>query len=84
MDEVEDLAQKAQRAAEARLADVTDRFWADEEGAEDAWDGWDGTAPYCGCETCLVREILTGAWPMLLEAAKLEAQLELSEKSAAG
>lgn len=73
----DDLAQQAQRAAEARLRDVVDRFWAEEEGADDAWEGFEGSAPYCGCDTCLVREILDGAWPILLEAARIEAREEL-------
>lgn len=71
---IEDLAQKAQRAAEVRLHEAMDRYWASEEGDDTAWDDWDG-APYDGCDTCLVREVLQGAWPILLEAAQLEAQL---------
>jgi hypothetical protein len=74
----EDLAYKAQQAAEARMRDVTDRFWAEEEGDDEAWAGFDAIAPYCGCDTCLVREVLYGAWPHLLEAARLEARIELS------
>lgn len=27
-------------------------------------------APYCGCETCVIRETLHAGWPILLEAAK--------------
>lgn len=23
--------------------------------------------PFCGCETCLVREVLAGAWPVIEE-----------------
>ena len=83
MEQLEDLAQQAQRAGEARLREVVDRFWAEQEGDDDAWEGFDDVAPYCGCDTCLVREVLTGAWEPMLEAARLEAQLELSEKSAA-
>lgn len=77
-DVTEDLGVVAQRAAEARLRDVTDRYWAEQDGEdESAWDGFDGIAPYCGCDTCLVREVLFAAWPHMLEAAKLEARDEL-------
>lgn len=83
MEQLEDLAQQAQRAAEARMRDVIDRFWAEDEGVEDAWEGIEMDEPYCNCDTCLVREVLTGAWPILLEAARREAELELAKKSAA-
>jgi len=29
-------------------------------------------APFCGCMTCMVREILDAAYPYLREAARLE------------
>jgi len=32
----------------------------------------DMAGPYCGCQTCMVREVLHAAWPILLEAARAE------------
>ena len=70
-----DAERDAQHAAEARLADVNDRYWREMDDDDTAWDDFDGTAPYCGCDTCLVREILIAAWPALRRAARLEAGL---------
>lgn len=75
-DALRELEQAAQRAAEARLRDVETRYYAEQEGDNDAWDDYEGDAPYCGCDTCLVREILHAAWPHLLELARLEADSE--------
>ena len=27
-------------------------------------------APFCGCETCVVREVLDAAWPIMVEAMR--------------
>lgn len=37
----------------------------------------EGGEGYCGCETCVVREVLTGAWPHLRLAARAEFADEL-------
>jgi hypothetical protein len=62
----------AQKAAEERLEDMYLRFSKDMDGDESAWDGYQGESAYCGCDTCLVREILTAAWDHLMRAAALE------------
>lgn len=60
-----DFGLEAQRAAEAHLGAVYDDF-LDHDANDVAF------APFCGCDTCIVREILSVAWPILLEAAKEE------------
>jgi hypothetical protein len=51
-----------QRAAERHLAACEAALW-DENGVESPAIG-----PYCGCDTCTVREVLHAGWEAL-EAA---------------
>lgn len=62
LDEIERLSQNAQRAAEARLFDCMDGLYDDEVGDS-------AIGPFCGCYTCMVREVLDAAWPWLFQAA---------------
>lgn len=56
----------AQRAAELHLAACMEALWAyEEEGDEDVESP--ASAPFCGCDTCIVREILWAAWPIFEE-----------------
>ena len=67
-----ELEQAAQRAAEIRLAAASDMLFHDEEGEPDGQDHpeWDEiSAPYCGCDTCIVREVIDAAWPYLKRLA---------------
>lgn len=65
-----DYGIEAQAAAEAHLEAC---FTALFEESEDGTPQWPETAaPFCGCETCTVREVLHAAWPILLEAARAE------------
>lgn len=66
-----ELQAEAQKAAEKRVNDMFHRFHLEMEGDETAWDDYKGMGAYCGCETCLVREILGAAWPYLWKAAEL-------------
>lgn len=69
---ISDLQESAQKAAEKRLADAADMMWHHEEGVGDGRDHpeWDDIAgPFCGCDTCVVREVLDAAWPYLKELA---------------
>jgi hypothetical protein len=56
-----------QAAAERHLELV----WAAHYAQEDAEDGVIIPSPaaglFCGCETCVVREIIAGAWPRIEE-----------------
>ncbi len=53
-----------QAAAERHLAAVWTAFYASEE-ADDLDIPSPASAPFCGCETCVVREVLAGAWPTI-------------------
>jgi len=65
-----DYVQLAQRAAEAHLAACYEALYACEEGDETAESP--ACAPFCGCETCVVRETLHAAWPFCEAAVKAE------------
>lgn len=69
-----ELEVEAQRAAEFRLAAANEFLWLEEEGEfagihEEAKAMTDLAGPYCGCDTCLVREVLDAAWPYLYRLA---------------
>lgn len=64
MSEAWALEEGAQRAAERRLADANELLWEDETGEVEKADT-ELAGPYCGCDTCLVREVLDAAWPYL-------------------
>lgn len=59
-----ELEKGAQKAAETRLHMVQDDLWRSEEDEE-----FEPESAYCGCDTCLVREILEAAWPYLYHIA---------------
>ena len=51
-----------QKVAEDRLRQAEDLLHddADDRGL---------SGPYCGCDTCVVREVISAAWPHLYELA---------------
>lgn len=59
-----DWGMRMQDAAERHLAAVNDAYWREEEGEDVASPAF---APYDGCDTCVVREVLAGAWPVMVE-----------------
>lgn len=60
----QDWALQAHQVAEAHLNEVWEWYHADEDGESDL--GPDPAfAPFCGCETCEVREILLAALPYI-------------------
>jgi len=63
----------AQQAAEQHL----EACWAFEHGEVD--DAPDFSAPFCGCETCQVREVLHAAWPHLRQGLLVEAVVRVQE-----
>lgn len=75
-----DYGYEAQQAAEKHL----DAIYAAQEATDEADENgieppeWPPTAgPWCGgCDTCMVRETLFAAWPILLEAARAEIAAE--------
>lgn len=67
MSEETDYGLLAQKAAEAHLAELEGCLWEEGEGGNPQWPAMAG--PYCGCETCMIRETLFAAWPHLRDAA---------------
>jgi len=63
-----DMFYAMQMAAEQHLQ----ACWEAQEAEEDAEDlttlpESPAVGPFCGCTTCLVREVLAGAWPKIEE-----------------
>jgi len=63
----------ATAAAERRLAiayavESEDEEFLSELNPAGSFDELAG--PFCGCDTCVIREVLDAAWPHLLAAAK--------------
>lgn len=48
---------------------------------EEAYNALDIDEGDCGCETCIVREVLEGAWEPLLELAKRHVRREQEQAS---
>ena len=53
----------AQKAAEKHLAACMEAMFAMDEGEEEVESP--ASATFCGCDTCIVREVLYAAWPIL-------------------
>lgn len=62
-----DAGIEAQMAAEKHLA----ACWAAEDACDEGADIGDvdtpACAPFCGCSTCEVREVLYAAWPVFTD-----------------
>jgi len=69
-----DLQHDAQQAAELRLLTAVDMLMADSAEWQPEWD--DLAGPFCGCDTCVVREVLDAAWPFLRQVAILQEQYD--------
>ena len=65
-----DWGYEAQKAAEKHMEAVWDAHYAWEEGDETAESP--ASAPFCGCETCVVREILHAGWTVFEESVRVE------------
>jgi hypothetical protein len=76
-----ELERKAQEAGEARLAYCQEMLYEDDhpdEPIRPPGEFEEPCGPYCGCETCIVREVLDAAWPFMLEMAREEAREEVN------
>lgn len=79
-DHEEDAGFVAQRAAEAHLAACQEAFWAGEDPDGPYWEpDWEtaamnspASAPFDGCDTCIVREVLHAAWPIIEDHVRKE------------
>lgn len=56
-----DWAAEAQKAAEEHLAACYEAMWDEHDEGLDS----PAIAPFCGCDTCVVREVLWAAWSHL-------------------
>lgn len=59
-----DYGAEAQQAAEEHLRRCYEALDDETEGSEVDWDAIGVQAPFCGCDTCVVREVLTAVWPV--------------------
>ena len=64
-----DVGILAQRAAERHLAECIDAMceWEENDFGEVTEIESPASAPFCGCDTCIVREVLWAAWPIFQE-----------------
>ncbi len=61
-----DLGLAMQQAAERHMALVWEAHYAQEDADDPSIEiPTPAVGPFCGCETCVVREILAGAWPVI-------------------
>lgn len=68
-----DWGWRAQQVAEAHLDTCNEWLSFYEEGEPEGQRpaGEDPSiAPYCGCDTCIVREVLSAAWPVIEEGVR--------------
>jgi hypothetical protein len=66
----EELETAMQRAAEAHLSKADLMLWEEEEDCYGYHgEGPDLAGPYCGCQTCIVREVLWASWPYMYRLA---------------
>lgn len=82
----EQLEQHAQSAAERRLAYGGATIYGDdaEPTAEEEFPGEQLLGPFCGCDTCIVREVLDAGWPYVLELARRELRGEVNVNEITG
>lgn len=74
------LERAAQEAAERRLAFCNAQMYEEEVTLDPTLIGEQPAGPFCGCDTCVVREVLDAAWPhiyeLALDLARQEARAE--------
>lgn len=68
------LEERAQQASERRLAYANATLYHEEGGVnpDEEFKGEELAGPFCGCDTCVVREVLAAAWPYMRELARRE------------
>lgn len=75
---MQDWESELQARAEAHLdaCIAAEDEWAFHDQSDDddvEWPHSPAVAPFCGCTTCVVREVLHAAWPLMIEHAMQEA-----------
>lgn len=66
-----DWGQEAQTAAEAHLAACQEAMFAWEDGDESVESP--AMTTFCGCDTCVVREVLYAGWPFVEQCVRADA-----------
>jgi len=84
-----DFGIEAQKAAEhhlqncAEMLDVEEQWGQGEaEGRKTMWDT-EPIGPYCGCDVCIVREVLYAGWP-IAEESVLDEILRIADAAPRG
>jgi hypothetical protein len=77
VDDLIALEKRAQRSAEQRFDMAMDSVYSEDD---DFYESLDLAGPFCGCTTCIVREILDAAWPYLYEMAHHPATVDPIER----
>lgn len=65
--ELNELLNQIHRKARDHVVACSEAFYAEESGQEDVENP--AVAPFCGCDDCIVREILVVAWGDLISGA---------------
>ncbi len=60
-----DAGLAAHDAAEQHLKACWEAFYAQEDCETDEVIASSAFGPFCGCDTCVVREVLAAAWPVI-------------------
>lgn len=63
---IDELNRFIQQASEHRLAHCVDELHANLDEFDEPCECF---APFCGCDTCVVREVIDAAWPYLYRLA---------------
>lgn len=73
-----DFGALAQKAAEEHLNGCWEAYWAEEmlEDPNAELPESPAFAPFDGCETCVVREILSAAWPFVERSVREDLEQE--------
>ena len=70
--ELDDLSDGIQKKAEQHLVSCYEVLHAEEDDYLPEDENFSPFGPFCGCETCVVREIVTSVWDQLVEAVNSE------------
>lgn len=75
---VEEFSERTQRKAEQHLDACLEAMDAHEWGSDDPVES-PAFAPFDGCNTCIVREVLLVCWDEMMEEARREVRAEAAD-----
>jgi hypothetical protein len=70
--------ERVQEKAEERLAACNEALWWEQEREGEPPES-PATAPFCGCDTCIVREVLSATWKEFETEANAKAKPVIEE-----